>query len=306
MSDDAVSNGEEAMTSNERIGFIGLGAMGKPMALLLQKAGYRLTVMNRSPGPVDELVSAGATAGATPADVAAQSDVVVTMLPVSEDVEAVVFGADGMLSGARGGMLYIDMSSIAPATSQNIARACAEKDVACVDAPVSGGVKGAQEGSLAIMVGGDAGAVERARPVLDVLGRKVTHVGPAGAGQVAKIANQVIVAGTIALVGEALSLAQAAGVDGARVIDALEGGFADSAILKNHGRRMLEEQFAPGFRLQLQLKDVRLASALAGQLGLVLEVTTCVEDAVAKAVEKGFGDLDHAALVKVVGSARQP
>lgn len=288
----------------ERVGFIGLGAMGLPMAKNLLRAGYDLTVMSRSPGPVEEAVEFGARSVSAAKAVAEQSDVVITMLPASADVEAVVLGVDGLLRGARPESLYVDMSSIDPATTRRIAECCQSAGIYYLDAPVSGGVRGAQEGELAIMVGGEEGALDRARPLFEVLGRKIVHVGPVGAGQVAKIANQIIVAGSIALVSEALVMSRAAGVDPARIIDALEGGFADSAILRNHGRRMLTAEFEPGFRLQLQLKDLELAVGLARSAKLDLDVTPRVRDLVARAVAEGLGDLDHAALYEVVARAQ--
>lgn len=288
----------------ERIGFVGLGSMGMPMVRNLLRAGYAVTIANRSKTPVEELVAEGAKAARTPLEVAERCDSLVTMLPASADVAAVLCGKDGVLSGAHEGLLWVDMSSIAPSTTREVAAQCARVGVHCLDAPVSGGVKGAREGRLAIMVGGEGRDVERARPILEVLGKNVVHVGPVGAGQVAKIANQVIVAGTIAVVAEALALATASGVNPVTVIAALQGGFADSPILRNHGERMVSEAFAAGFRLQLQLKDVELAMDLAQELGIHINVTSCVRDLVAEAVAKGLGDLDHAALAKVAGRAR--
>lgn len=290
-----------------RVGFVGLGAMGRPMALNLLHAGYPMLVMSRSPQPVEELVTEGAVAGTTLEEMGASADIVITMLPGPVEVRQVLLGAlrsHGLLAGLRPGSLVIDMSTIAPTVSRELSQACASAGVLWLDAPVSGGETGARDGRLAIMVGGEVEAVEQARPVLEVLGQKVVHVGSAGSGQVVKLANQVIVAGTIALVAEALALAIKGGVGGETVIDALEGGFADSAILRNHGRRVLTEQFQPGFRLTLQLKDLQLALDLATEEGIALDVAAMVHAVVRRAVEEGYGGLDHAAVAKVLGRAR--
>lgn len=300
----AAGEGRPNTGSLPRVGFVGLGAMGRPMALNLLHAGYPVVVMNRSPGAVEELVAKGAVAGTTLEELGASADIVVTMLPGPTEVLEVVLGgrgSKGVLAGLRPGGLLVDMSTIAPAVSRELSRTCDSTGVLCVDAPVSGGEAGARDGRLAIMVGGDGEAVRRARPLLEVLGQKVVHVGSAGSGQVVKLANQVIVGGTIALVAEALALAGKGGVSGEAVISALEGGFADSAILRNHGKRMLAEQFQPGFRLTLQLKDLELALSLASEEGITLEVGAVVCAVVRRAVEEGYGALDHAAVSRVLG-----
>ena len=240
------------MTDQERIGFIGLGIMGKPMAARLVRAGFPVVVYNRSAAAAEELASEGAETAGAPREVAERSDVVVTMLPDSPDVEAVMLGEDGVLAGAREGMLVIDMSTIAPATARAVHGAFAERRVEAVDAPVSGGEPAAVDGQLSIMAGGSEAAVARAQPIFDVLGKASTHIGPPGAGQVTKAANQVVVALTIQAVAEALTLAAKAGVDPARVREALLGGLAQSKILEVHGERMLEGRFDPGFRIDLQ------------------------------------------------------
>jgi 2-hydroxy-3-oxopropionate reductase len=212
----------------DRIGFIGLGIMGKPMAMNLLAAGRALTVHSRSAGPVDEVVAAGATRASSAADVAAASDVTITMLPDTADVELVLTGEGGVLEGVAAGALVIDMSSIDPARTQEMAGAFAKRDVAMLDAPVSGGERGAIDGTLSIMIGGDADAVARAMPIFEVLGKTIVHVGPSGAGQVTKACNQLVVAATIEAVAEALLLAERSGVDPAKVREALLGGFAGS------------------------------------------------------------------------------
>ncbi|MCW3012936.1 MAG: 2-hydroxy-3-oxopropionate reductase [Solirubrobacterales bacterium] len=280
----------------ERIGFIGLGIMGKPMAGNLLAAGYPVTVHSRSRGPVDELVAAGATAGPSARETAASSDVVITMLPDSPDVEAVVLGADGVVDGIREGALYIDMSTIAPAVSRRIAVVLAEHGVDAVDAPVSGGEAAARDGALSIMAGGKEEAVERAQPIFDVLGKATTRIGPAGAGQVAKAANQVVVALTIQAVSEALVLARKAGADPALVRDALLGGFAQSRILDVHGQRMLDGAFDPGFKLNLHRKDLAIALQLAREEQVPLFATAQAAGLMDALLAQGAGERDHSAL----------
>jgi 2-hydroxy-3-oxopropionate reductase len=280
----------------ERIGFIGLGIMGKPMAGNLLAAGYPLTVHSRSSGSVDQLVEAGATAAGSPREVAAASDVVITMLPDSPDVEAVVLGADGVAQGIPEGALYIDMSTIAPAVSRRIAAVLSERGVAAVDAPVSGGEPAARDGALSIMAGGSEEAVQRAQPIFDVLGKATTHIGEAGAGQVAKAANQVVVGLTIQAVSEALILARKAGVDPARVREALLGGFAQSRILDLHGRRMLDGAFDPGFKLGLHRKDLGIALQLGREEHVPLFATAQAAELMDALLAQGAGDRDHSAL----------
>src|SRR5579875_3486819 len=220
------------MAELPRVGFVGLGIMGRPMAHNLLRAGYPLVVWNRPPGPVAELQAAGAEAAATPAALAARCDVVITVLLNTEVVEQVVLGPEGLAAGLRPGATYVDMSSISPLATRRIAARLAARGVAMLDAPVSGGEIGAREGTLAIMVGGPAEALARVRPVLEVLGSRIVHLGEVGAGQVAKACNQLVVAVTIGAVAEALLLARAAGVDPARVREALLGGFAQSRVLE--------------------------------------------------------------------------
>ena len=280
----------------ERVGIIGLGIMGKPMATNLLSAGFPLTVHSRSAGPVDEVVAAGATRGASPQAVAAASDVIITMLPDTPDVESVLFGGEGVASGAAAGALVIDMSTIDPGPARAFAATLAERGVAMVDAPVSGGEKGAIEGTLSIMIGGAEADVARARPLFDVLGSTIVHVGGNGAGQVCKACNQLVVGATIEAVAEALSLAERSGVDPAKVREALMGGFAGSKILEIHGQRMLDRTFEPGFRARLHAKDARIVLKAAADSGAPVPSFQVVAAQFAKLVEAGGGELDHSAL----------
>jgi len=280
----------------DRIGFIGLGIMGKPMALNLLAAGRSLTVHSRSAGPVDEVVAAGATRASSAAEVAAASDVTITMLPDTSDVELVLTGEDGVLEGVAADSLVIDMSSIDPAPTREMAEAFAKRDVAMLDAPVSGGERGAIDGTLSIMVGGEPDAVTRAMSIFEVLGKTIVHVGPSGAGQVTKACNQLVVAATIEAVAEALLLAERSGVDPARVREALLGGFAGSKILEVHGQRMLDRTFAPGFRIRLHRKDARIVEEAANATGTPIPSFEVVAAQLQRALDAGDGELDHSGL----------
>ncbi len=283
----------------ERIGFIGLGIMGKPMSLHLLHAGYPLTVLtsNKAAG---ELIAAGARGADSPRHVAEQSDVVITMLPDSPDVEQVVLGKDGVLEGLRAGGLVIDMSTISPAVARKIAHAARARGADALDAPVSGGEVGAKNATLTIMVGGSPAAFERARPILEKMGKSITLIGEAGAGQIAKAANQIIVGVTIAAVSEALLLAAKAGVDPARVREALLGGFAASRILEVHGKRMLERTFAPGFKIKLHRKDMNIVLNTARELGVVLPMSANVAELMNGLIASGAGELDHSAFITLL------
>jgi 2-hydroxy-3-oxopropionate reductase len=280
----------------ERIGFIGLGIMGRPMARNLLAAGFPLTVYSRSDGPVDELVEAGAARAAGPAAVAEASDITITMLPDTTDVEQVLTGGGGVLEGAASGSLVVDMSSIDPGPTRVMADAFAAKDVAMLDAPVSGGEKGAIDAALSIMVGGTDDAFARATPVFEALGKNIVHVGPSGAGQVCKACNQLVVAATIEAVAEALLLAERSGVDAAKVREALLGGFAGSKILEVHGQRMLDRTFDPGFRIRLHRKDARIVEGAAAEAGSPIPSFAVVTEQLQKAVDAGDGDRDHSGL----------
>jgi 2-hydroxy-3-oxopropionate reductase len=281
---------------SDRVGFIGLGIMGKPMAMNLLAAGYPLTVHSRSPGPVDEVVSRGATRASGAAEVAAASDLTITMLPDTSDVELVLTGAGGVLEGVAAGALVIDMSSIDPAPTRAMAEVFAKRDVAMVDAPVSGGERGAIDGTLSIMIGGKPDAVARAMPIFQVLGKTIVHVGPSGAGQVTKACNQLVVAATIEAVAEALLLAERSGVDPGKVREALLGGFAGSKILEVHGQRMLDRAFDPGFRIRLHRKDARIVEDAAHATGTPIPSFAVVAEQLQRALDDGDGELDHSGL----------
>ncbi len=286
--------------SNPFIGFIGLGIMGKPMARNLLKAGYSLVVHNRSRAAVDELSKEGAQAATSSKEVAERSEIIITMLPDSPDVELVYTGENGIFSGAKSGSLLIDMSSISPIVARKLAAEAQKHGCDMLDAPVSGGEAGAIGATLSIMIGGKASAVERAMPIFQALGKNIVYVGEAGAGQVTKAANQMVVGTTIAIVGEALVLAEKAGVDPAKVRQALLGGFAQSKILEAHGQKMLDRNFKPGFRIRLHEKDMKIALATGSEYGVPLMVTGIVGQMMTAMKGMGNGDLDHAGLVKFV------
>jgi 2-hydroxy-3-oxopropionate reductase len=286
--------------NNPIIGFIGLGIMGKPMARNLLKAGYSLTVHNRSRAAVDELSNEGADVAMDAQEVASRSAVVITMLPDSPDVELVYAGAKGIFAGLKSGTLLIDMSSISPVVARKLAADAEKRGSDMLDAPVSGGEAGAVSATLSIMIGGKTTAVERAMPIFQTLGKNIVHVGDAGAGQVTKAANQMVVGTTIAIVGEALVLAAKAGVDPAKVRQALLGGFAQSKILEAHGQKMLDCNFKPGFRIRLHEKDMKIALATGSEYGVPLMVTGVVGQMMTAMKAMGNGDLDHSGLVKFV------
>lgn len=286
--------------SNPVIGFIGLGIMGKPMARNLMKAGYSLVVHSRSRPPVDELAKEGAQVAASSEEVAKRAQVVITMLPDSPDVELVYTGPQGVLAGAKPGTLLIDMSTISPVVSRKLALEAERRGLDMLDAPVSGGEAGAIGATLSIMIGGKPSAVERAMPIFQALGKNIVHVGEAGAGQVTKAANQIVVGVTIAAVSEALVLATKAGVDPAKVRQVLLGGFAQSRILDAHGQKMLERNFKPGFRIRLHEKDLKIALATGGEYGVPLMVTGLVAQMMTAMRSMGRGELDHSGLVTFV------
>ena len=284
------------MSNKPIVGFIGLGIMGKPMAQNLLHAGYPLVVLNRSQAAVDELAGEGAQRGASPRDVASRSQVVITMLPDSPDVEAVVLGNDGVAQGIAGGALYIDMSTIAPATARKIAESLGGRGVDVLDAPVSGGEQGAKNAALSIMAGGSEAAFERAKPIFEALGKNIVHVGPSGAGQVTKACNQIVVGVTLEAVAEALALADASGVDPAKVRAALLGGFAQSKVLEVHGQRMIDRNFVPGFKAKLHRKDMNIAAEAGDERALDLVAAKLVRERFDELLAKGEGELDHSAL----------
>jgi len=286
----------------ERIGFIGLGIMGKPMARNLLEAGFPLTVHSRSRPPVDELAAEGATPAATPREVAAASDIVITIVPDGPDVEAVVLGPDGVLAGAHEGLLLIDMSTIAPATARAIAAEAARHGVHMLDAPVSGGDTGAIAGTLSIMAGGDQADFERARPVFAALGKTITYCGSAGAGQTVKACNQVVIAGVLEAVSEALVLGMRAGLDPAIVLQVLGGGFAQTRVMDVRGPTMIRHEFQPGFKIRLHRKDLGIVLQTAREVGACLPATALVDQFFGTLIAQGNGDLDHSALMTVIES----
>jgi 3-hydroxyisobutyrate dehydrogenase-like beta-hydroxyacid dehydrogenase len=291
--------------ANWRIGFIGLGLMGRPMARNLLAAGAEVTGYNRSRAALDEMAADGLRPAATAGAAAGSSDVVILMLPDTDAVRSVLLDADRIVDALRPGSLVIDMGTTAVPATMAFAAAVASAGCRYLDAPVSGGAVGAAEGSLSIMVGGEDAAWTRAQPVFAALGRNVNHIGPVGAGQLAKSVNQVIVGLTIGAVAEAFVLAERAGVDPARVRNALMGGFASSRILELHGRRMVEGDFTPGGRARTQRKDLAEAMALAKSLGVDLPALRLNLDLYDQMIGKGWGDLDHAALIELI-RARQP
>ena len=283
-----------------RIAFIGLGIMGRPMAGHLQAAGHELFVVRHvSPLP-EELLGGGAVECATAAEAASRSEVVITMVPDTPDVDDVLFGAGGVADGLQAGTTVIDMSSISPIETKQFAERIGEKGCDYLDAPVSGGEVGAKAASLTIMAGGSGETFERVRPLLELMGTNITLVGDVGAGQTCKVANQIIVALTIEAVGEALLFASKAGVDPGRVREALMGGFAGSRILEVHGARMVERTFDPGFRIALHQKDLGLALAGARALGISLPNTATAQELMNACAAHGWSNLDHSGLVKAL------
>jgi 2-hydroxy-3-oxopropionate reductase len=284
----------------KRIGFIGLGLMGKPMARNLMKAGYSLSVHNRSRGPVDELAAEGATAASSPKEVAQQADVVITCLPDSPDVEQVVLGPNGVIEGARPGMTVIDMSTIAPAAAIHIAEELAKQDIRWLDAPVSGGDIGAQQGTLAIMVGGDESVFQDCLELFQAMGKNIVHVGSNGAGQVAKACNQIVVAGTMAAMGEALVLAAKAGADVERVVEAIRGGAARCWALEVRAPQILRRDLGPGFKARMQYKDLNIVLDAGKTFQVPLPISGTARELYTAMLAAGRGDLDNSAVVTVL------
>jgi len=285
------------------VGFIGLGIMGRPMAKNLIRAGHELVVYDLRDDAMEELADVGALPARSCADVAAASEFIITMLPDGPDVEAAVLGPEGVLQGAGSGAMLIDMSSINPSVSRAISAACAKRSVDFIDAPVSGGEPKAKDGSLAIMVGGAPQCFDRAKPVLDVMGSSVVWTGDVGAGNVTKLANQIMVACNIAAMGEAFVLATKAGVDPEAVWNAAKGGLAGSTVLNAKGPMVLQRNFRPGFRVRLHHKDLRNALQAAAAMNISLPLTGAPQHMLERLIETGKADLDHAALVQCVEEA---
>ena len=282
------------------IGFIGLGIMGRPMAKNLLKAGYPLVVHSRSRGPVDEIARAGAKVGSSPRDVALQSDVLITMLPNSPDVELVALGRDGIIEGARPGLLFVDMSTISPIVSKKVGEALAAKSVKMLDAPVSGGEKGAVDGALSIMVGGDKAVFDAVLPIFQAMGKTITHLGPLGFGGFTKLANQIIVAVNLTALAEALTLAKKAGLDRELTLTALAGGLAGSKCLDQKKPNYLAETYNPGFKIDLHFKDLGLIMESARALGVPLPTTAVVQELFSALRVKGRGGLDHSGVITLL------
>lgn len=279
------------------IAFIGLGVMGAPMAVNLVRAGFDVVGHNRTPAKTEALVAAGGRAASTPAEAVAEADVVITMLPDSPDVESVLLGEGGALAHMRRGSLLIDMSTVRPETARAVARAGEAREVRALDAPVSGGEQGAIEAKLSIMVGGEAEAFEAARLVLDALGGTVVHVGPSGAGQTVKAANQLIVAGALELVSESLVFLDAHGVDRDSAVRVLSGGLAGSAVLDRKAASMLARDFDPGFRVDLHHKDLGIVTDAAREAGVAIPLGALAATLMGSLRAQGHGELDHSALL---------
>ena len=282
------------------VGFIGLGIMGGPMAANLVKAGYSVIGYNRSPEPIEQLVAAGGRGASNVAEAVADADVVITMLPDSPDVEGVALGKDGVFANAKPGLLYIDCSTIRPDVSAHVADEGVKNGIRVVDAPVSGGEQGAIDASLSIMVGASEEDFAAARQVLEAMGKTVVHVGPAGSGQTVKAANQLIVAGTIELVAEAMVFLEAYGVNMESAIKVLAGGLAGNAILDRKAAGMLARRFEPGFRIDLHHKDLGIVQAAAREAGVIIPLGALVSQLVASLRAQGDGGLDHSALLLLV------
>jgi len=285
---------------DRRIGFIGLGLMGKPMSLNLVKAGFELTVHSRSPGPVQELAAAGAAVASSAREVAESSEIVITCLPDSPDVEAVVLGSAGILEGAQSGSLFIDHSTIKPELARRISDRLGDHEISALDAPVSGGDVGAKAGTLAIMVGGPPAAFERARPVFEAVGKTITYVGESGAGQVAKACNQIMVAAQMVAMGELLLLAQKLGVSPVRVVDAIKGGAAQCWTLDVKPARLFAGERRPGFKAHLMHKDLAIALDTARAYGMPLPATAANMQLFEAMLQLGMRELDNSAVIGVL------
>jgi len=275
---------------SEKIGFIGLGVMGKPMATNLLNAGYKLTVWNRTRSKMDDLLAIGASGAESPKEIAEKSDVVITMVSDSSDVEEVVLGPQGVIHGAHEGLVFIDMSTISPTVTQKIAKELSAKGVKMLDAPVSGGEIGAKQATLSIMVGGPKETFDQCLPILQVLGKKVTHMGPNGMGQITKLCNQTICALNIQAVCEGLMLGAKAGLDLRKLLDVVTAGAAGSWMLSNLGPKMVERDMRPGFKIRHQQKDLKLVLSFAAEIGLPLPGTALVQQMLRAVEAEGLGE----------------
>ncbi len=288
------------MEQRERIGFIGLGIMGRGMARNILKAGFPLRVWNRTASRMDELAAEGAGPASSPGDLAFHSDIIITCVSDTPDVEQVILGEGGVIHGARPGSLVIDMSTISPRATQRIAAHLAERHVHMLDAPVSGGSEGAARGTLSIMVGGDAAQFERALPVFQAMGKTITHLGPIGAGQTTKLVNQILVVGHALAMSEALLFAQAGGVDLRKALEAVASGAAGSWMLSNRGPQILARDWRPGFTIDLQQKDIRLVLQEADRLGVPLPGTALIHQLYRTLQARGLGHEGNHALIKAL------
>src|SRR5690349_2338440 len=288
------------MTEGTKVGFVGLGTMGLAMAANARRAGFEVSAWNRTPGRAGELESLGVGILDTPAAVAASSDIVITMVSDTPDVEAVLFGERGVAAGARPGTLVVDMSTISPSATRDFAARLAGQGVNMLDGPVSGGSEGAKKGTLSIFIGGDAADLERARPVLQSLGTTITHVGPIGAGQAVKAVNQVILAGTYLGVAEGIVLALKAGLDVEQVVGALSGGAAQSWVLTNRSGRMKDNDYPLGFKVALHRKDLGIALGMARELGASLPISALAEQIEAGLMGQGHADDDMSAVARAI------
>jgi len=284
----------------QNLGFIGLGLMGKPMAKHLLNAGFKLTVHSRSRPPVDELAALGAQAAANPAEVARRSEVVISMVPDAPDVEAVITGPQGLLAGAASGLIHIDMSTISPVATRRLAALEQKSGVTLVDAPVSGGTVGAEAATLSIMIGGDEGTVQRCQPIFAALGKKITYMGPSGAGQTTKACNQIMTGGIYAVMAEALVLAAKSGLDPAKVVEVLSGGAARCWGLEVRAPKLLKRELNPGFKAAMQYKDLNIATETGRVEGVPMPVTGLVRELYAAMVVAGDGGLDNSAVLTVL------
>jgi 2-hydroxy-3-oxopropionate reductase len=290
------------MTSSMRVGYIGLGLMGKAIARNILNAGFSLVVHNRSQAAVKELVQEGAESAGSPADVASRVNVVFTNLPDSPDVELVTLGENGIINGTHDGLIYVDNSSIKPATARHIANVLGEKGVQCLDAPVSGGDIGAKQGTLAIMIGGPVSALESVRPIFEAIGKTITYVGDSGAGQIAKAANQIMVAAQMVAMGELLIFCKKAGADPQKVIEAIKSGAAQCWTLDVKPPRLFAGNRNPGFKAYLQAKDLNIILETAHQYGIPLPSTAVDAQLYNAMLEMGLGDQDNSAVIGIIES----
>ncbi len=288
------------MQQTLKIGYIGLGLMGKPMALNILKAGFPVFVHNRSRPALDELITHGAKEASSPAEIASRVDVVFTNLPDTPDVEKVTLGEKGIIEGAHPGLIFVDNSTIKPAAARQISERLLEKGMIALDAPVSGGQVGAQQGTLTIMVGGDASALERIMPVLQAIGKTITHIGEAGSGQVAKAANQIMVAAQMVAMGELLIFAKKAGADPQKVIQAIKGGAAQCWTLDQKPARLFAGNRTPGFKAHMQAKDLNIVIETARQYGTSLPATAVNAQLFNAMVQKNMGELDNSAIIGII------